>query len=509
MLSIIFAKAVVKLFDTADAKNKSVIFNYIYYNILRNGEIRMKTTKKIFAAILAVMMIALMVPFTASAAEDYSATITGKVGYSATVYKIADVNTTTGAYSNFKSDAIKTILTAKDSDTGIDTQSLLAACETATFADTEAVDTLSFTSTDKTATTAADTFTTTAAGVYYVKVTGTPVGTNVKKAGGAVFALPYYTNSAWTNTVSATLKIEDDTPTVTKTIVVGSEKVSSTTANIGDTITYELTASVVGSKDAPLTEYTIHDNLSAKLDTPAVTSVKVGNNTLTAKTDYTVDTTNQSDIKIALTEAYLNAAKATSDNGFYSASSVVVTLTAKLTADATLGATTTDNSNSDSLTYTNSYGQTTLNGPTVYVYTFQIPVLKQDATTNAALKDAKFTLYSDANCTTVATNGAETATDNDGYAYFTGLKAGTYYLKETAAPTGYNLNSEVITVTIAANGTITSSNLVNNSIVVKDTPIVMPATGGTGTMIFTIVGASLIACAAVLFVVLKKKKAAK
>ena len=43
----------------------------------------MKTTKKIFAAVLAVMMIALMIPFSASAVESYSAK-----------YKL-DVNTAT------------------------------------------------------------------------------------------------------------------------------------------------------------------------------------------------------------------------------------------------------------------------------------------------------------------------------------------------------------------------------------------------------------------------------
>ena len=43
----------------------------------------MKTTKKIFAAVLAVMMIALMIPFSASAATGYSAK-----------YKL-DVNTAT------------------------------------------------------------------------------------------------------------------------------------------------------------------------------------------------------------------------------------------------------------------------------------------------------------------------------------------------------------------------------------------------------------------------------
>lgn len=65
----------------------------------------MKTTKKIFAAVLAVMMIALMIPFSASAVESYSAkyklavdaTDTDKVGnYTFSFFKIADLNLTTG-----------------------------------------------------------------------------------------------------------------------------------------------------------------------------------------------------------------------------------------------------------------------------------------------------------------------------------------------------------------------------------------------------------------------------
>lgn len=49
----------------------------------------MKTTKKIFAAVLAVMMIALMIPFSASAAEGntYNAFIKGKNGFTVDVYK--------------------------------------------------------------------------------------------------------------------------------------------------------------------------------------------------------------------------------------------------------------------------------------------------------------------------------------------------------------------------------------------------------------------------------------
>lgn len=51
----------------------------------------MKTTKKIFAAVLAVMMIALMIPFSASAAEGntYNAFIKGKNDFKVNVYKVA------------------------------------------------------------------------------------------------------------------------------------------------------------------------------------------------------------------------------------------------------------------------------------------------------------------------------------------------------------------------------------------------------------------------------------
>ena len=98
-------------------------------------------------------------------------------------------------------------------------------------------------------------------------------------------------------------------------------------------------------------------------------------------------------------------------------------------------------------------------------------------------------------------------TDNGGKATFTGLKAGTYTLKETNPPKGYNLNETEYTVTINANGTVTSAqyDATLKGVKIGDTPVVMPASGGQGTMIFTIVGISLIACAGVLFIVLKKR----
>lgn len=450
----------------------------------------MKATKKIFAALLAVMMIVMMIPATVSAAETYTANITGKDGYTATVYKVADLDTTTGTYSNAVA-GLSDILNSKVSNNGINSAALLDACEALTTLPAS-VATLTFSQSALT-----QTFETAQAGVYYIKVTGTPAGISVKKTGGAVLSLPYYSSNAWNSTVDASLKIEDGTVSIDKKIVEGTQRVTSTTANIGDTITYELTASTAGSVDQKLTEYTIHDNLSSHLTYSAVTSVKLDNRTLTAA-EYTVTANNQADITIALAASVLNGTE------FYSASNVVVTLTAVLNNTAIIGKVD-GNSNSDSLTYTNAYGQQTVQGPTVQVYTFELTVKKVDAKTGAALAGAKFTVYTDAACSTVAKNGAEATTDANGLVKYTGLNAGTYYVKETAAPTGYNLNAQVVTVTISKDGVVTSSALKDGNVVVEDTPIVMPATGGTGTMIFTVIGISLIACAGILLVVLKKK----
>lgn len=282
-----------------------------------------------------------------------------------------------------------------------------------------------------------------------------------------------------------------------------------TTASAGDTVTFKLTASVTGSKEVPLTEYTIHDNLSGSFDTPAVTEVKVDNTKLSTS-DYTVDASSQSDIKISLSESYLKAAKE-GTNDFYASSDVVVTLTAVLKDTAVSGNATTANSNSDSLTYTNTYGQTSKPGDdTVYVYTFDLPVFKYDGTTTdkTGLGNATFELK-----TKEGTLIDTKTTDSSGNVTFAKLAAGTYTVQETKAPSGYNLNSSEYTVVIGTTGVITVSVDGNssevNQVEVPDYPVTVPSTGGMGTMMFYVGGAALIACAGVLLFVLKRKKAAK
>lgn len=467
----------------------------------------MKTTKKIFAAVLAVMMIALMIPFSASAATDdaYNAFIKGKNGFTVNVYKVATINTTTGEYTDIKGGVdVETALKTWKSATGNDSVALLAACESATFADTDSKGNHTFASDED-----VYNFGTNEAGVYYVKVTGQPAETSVKKKGGALFALPEGTKTTQGSAEAPIeLKINTGAVEVSKEIVGGDIDVKHTTASAGDTVTFKLTASVTGSKEVPLTEYTIHDNLSGSFDTPAVTEVKVDNTKLSTS-DYTVDASSQSDIKISLSESYLKAAKE-GTNDFYASSYVVVTLTAVLKDTAVSGNTATDNSNSDRLTYTNTYGQTEKSGGTVYVYTFDLPVFKYDGTTDnkTGLGNATFELK-----TKEGTLIDTKTTDGSGNVTFAKLAAGTYKVKETVAPAGYNLNSSEYTVVISTTGVITvtvdGNSSTVNQVEVPDYPVTVPSTGGMGTMMFYVGGAALIACAGVLLFVLKRKKAAK
>lgn len=467
----------------------------------------MKTTKKIFAAVLAVMMIALMIPFSASAAtsDAYNAFIKGKNGFTVNVYKVAKIDTTTGEYTEIQGGtAVATALKTWKNASGNDSKALLAACESATFTDADSKGDHTFASDED-----VYNFGTNEAGVYYVKVTGQPAETSVKKKGGALFALPEGTKTTQGSAEAPIeLKINTGAVEVSKEIVGGDIDTKHTTASAGDTVTFKLTASVTGSKEVPLSEYTIHDNLSGSFDTPAVTEVKVDNTKLSTS-DYTVDASSQSDIKISLSESYLKAAKEGTNN-FYASSDVTVTLTAILKDTAVSGNATTDNSNSDRLTYTNTYGQAEKSGETVYVYTFDLPVFKYDGTTDSktGLGNATFELK-----TKEGTLIDTKTTDSSGNVTFAKLAAGTYKVKETVAPAGYNLNSSEYTVVISTTGVITvtvdGNSSTVNQVEVPDYPVTVPSTGGMGTMMFYVGGAALIACAGVLLFVLKRKKAAK
>ena len=154
------------------------------------------------------------------------------------------------------------------------------------------------------------------------------------------------------------------------------------------------------------------------------------------------------------------------------------------------------------------------------------------------LAGATFALYSDVACTvpvnvSVVSDGvymvdAESTsnlavTPADGAVVIKGLPAGTYYLKETNAPDGYNLLTDPVEVTIVADefdedGAVTKQNSVdfeaggttykvNNAAEYKIenfAGVELPSTGGEGTMMMITIGTMVAMAFAVLMITQKK-----
>ena len=455
----------------------------------------MKTTKKIFAAFIAVMMIALMIPFSASAASEYSANLTGKAGYTVSVYKVADLDTTTGKYTS----SISAIQNELNKVEGADNKNVLDVCDAA--AVSSAVETKTFTDGDTTFN-----FTTDEAGVYYFKWTGTPAGVDSKIISNSVISLPYYKDGNWVNSYTGTIsaKVEDSTPTVSKKIKNSDIDDSNTTAEIGSDVTFTLTADKVGSSTEKAKMYKLTDTMSAGLTYKEVKEVKVGT-TVVSAADYKV-TQNGQTVDIEFTSSYLS----NGDSAFYKADKVYVTYVATVNTAAliSIAGELKPNTNHVDLHYTNNMDvDSDITGNTVNVYTFTLNVGKVDGNnTTKPLPNATFKLTSKNDAEFVKT----LTTGTDGSVTFTGLKAGTYYVEETVAPEGYNINSKKFEITISTQGIVTGDNVKDNKLVVTDFPLSVPQTGGAGTVMFTVGGIALIACAGVLFfVVMRKKKTSK
>lgn len=144
-----------------------------------------------------------------------------------------------------------------------------------------------------------------------------------------------------------------------------------------------------------------------------------------------------------------------------------------------------------------------------------------------------YTVDSDGNMTETRNEklSATATTDNNGVVRFEGLGAGTYWIKETKAPTGYialkdpikvvvnvtlpetvteaGPNDAVFKYTVSGNGIDGTLTLTDGSITEFDIQntkgFTLPTTGGMGTYIFTIGGVLLIGVAVVLFIRSRKK----
>lgn len=494
-----------------------------------------KTTKKIVASLLAVMMIALMIPFSVSAAAapdgpytvDFkcapnSSTEADKVGnYTFSLFKIADLNKTTGEYTVVSALSSNTAIVnaVKAAYSSTNSQNIITACDAAYAANKASFGTaataVSFTPSDT-----VKTATITDAGIYYVYCTDKPA--KVTSVTNSLVSLPYYSNNAWV-TSSDTTSVNLATKVSTSPIEVGKTADKVYVGDNDKTVTYTLTTSTVG-EFSPTTsqanKYVIVDHMNSGLTLDADSiSVKLDNSqatTLVKNTDYLVKTnyayTDENGQSKTATFAIELTRTMLAKEVFYNANNVVVTYTADLNSTAILN---TALENIDGLVYQISDSPEGFEpGDKVDVFTYGMSVKKVDGNTDSPLSGAVFTVYTDANATTELTvDGkkvlATTAADGTANFKLEGETVdfkfdadSTYYVKETVAPANYNLNDTVFTVSIDT----TKNYTVVNGDTVKDYPVKVPQTGGMGTMMFTIGGAALIACAGVLFFIARRKK---
>ncbi|ARP50921.1 hypothetical protein B6259_08610 [Ruminococcaceae bacterium CPB6] len=319
------------------------------------------------------------------------------------------------------------------------------------------------------------------------------------------------------NNVQVNPKNSKDVPTVDKKIVENGEDKAANDYNVGDTVSFKLTGTLPSNyADYKTYQYKFNDTLSDGLTYDA-DSVKV----TVGDTDVTTSFTTTADEQ-KLTVACADLKKVT---GVDKDSQIVVTYTAKLNNKAVLG-TAVGNKNEVTVTYSNNpnndgSGDTGTTPPKdVTVYTYELKVTKVDGADNKTpLAGAGFKLYKNvadgdktganyavitdgkvSGWTTDISKATELDTTADGVIAFTGLDTGDYFLKETKTPAGYNTTADVAVKigtteqNMVATTGIESMNVANN----KGT--VLPATGGMGTRIFTIVGICLMAGAAVLLI---------
>lgn len=314
---------------------------------------------------------------------------------------------------------------------------------------------------------------------------------------------------------------------------------------INEKFQFQLIAKLPASKDNGRAydyydKYTVcfKDTLSEGItyDGPDSVVIKSNNNTHDTTIDpskYTIDTKNletQNYFEVNIPDVKACA----KDAGFdlNDGATITFTYTAHLNEKAfvnTTSGSSTENKNSVQLKYSNNprpgdYWGTTPKSE-VYVYTYQLNNTKRQNTVDGpALAGAGFKLYSDEECKNevglyqegefyypikdaTGKKAVEMISGENGQFNVKGLDAGTYYLKETITPAGYD-TCGVTPVTIKADHSGNDHvNLEGSNLTIvnkKAGGITLPSTGGIGTTIFYVVGGGLMVAAIVLLVTKKR-----
>ena len=374
------------------------------------------------------------------------------------------------------------------------------------------------------------------------KTTITPVDTRTVDAGSAAtfanlamgeyFIRPTSTTSVYQlmlqkvepTVVDGTYVIEDITFNAKHKEVSVTKTADKTSVTKNEKVNYTITVEIpTYATEAVDKSFHVSDLLPDGL-TIDTASIKVKINGADVDTAaYTLDTTAVAEYTFKLSVSAAQYTASWSANG---GKQLVITYTATLNDNDTTEVNTKE-TNKVTFDYSfypyveNSHKQKT---DTVDVTTFAIKIDKYvSGDEGAKLANAKFDLYRTATTAEVGAGLAVTiphttiegillesglTTDDSGAATFAKYEAnGTnydYYLVETQAPSGYNILDYAVKVNFT-DAEVEATNGVYTVEVPNSSGIQLPITGGTGTVIFTIIGIALMVGAVVLFVVSRKK----
>lgn len=319
--------------------------------------------------------------------------------------------------------------------------------------------------------------------------------------------------------------------------------------NMGDAVSFHLIGSVPDMSRYDTYKYIFHDTLSDGL-TLNEDSIKVyvaSDKAGTDKAEITGWTKAVDGQSFTVSFTDLKTVIGVSQGKY-----IIVEYTATLNQNAVVGLD--GNPNVVYLEYSNKpdqsgSGNTDNTGNTpedkVIVFTYELDTTKVDGKDNAEkLEGAEFKLKNAAGKWAIVDrnnkvtgwadaeeNGSTLTSGADGLFKVIGLDDGTYYLKETKAPTGYNLLSSEITVVITATttngqnwtdgvassaltklevtadekaGTGDTSTGVAGITVANNKGSTLPETGGMGTTIFYVLGTILVLGAAIMLIAKKR-----